>query len=489
VVSNEFPPDDRSYGWVRGTTVSRAWDQTATEAAIEVAGYIATHADELAGVRMAERRQIQDGNPAGINLDRKGEAKPAPPDRVNKLRAFARRFAERAFRKPLTDAEVKVLVDQQFEAAKQPELAIKSIVLLVLKSPRFLYREVGGGPEPYDVAARLAFALWDSLPDQELLDAAAAGRLATKEQVTRQAERMMADPRARAKLREFLLTWLKVDQPPDVSKDPKRFPGFDNAVVSDLRTSLELFLDDAVWETGDFRTLLLSDEVYLNGKLAKFYGEDLPAEAPFTKVKLDTSHRAGVLTHPYLLAAFAYTGETSPIHRGVFLARGVLGVAMRPPPEAFTPLPPDLHPDLTTRERVALQTKPQACMSCHNVINPLGFTLEAFDAVGRYRERDRGKPVDVAGAYQTRDGRIVTFAGARELARFLADSPEVHTAFAEQLFHHLAQQSVRAYGADRLDELREAFTKSGFDVRTLAVEAAVTAARVPRGRVATTSRK
>src|SRR5205085_3429512 len=108
---------------------------------------------------------------------------------------------------------------------------------------------------------------------------------------------------------------------------------------------------------------------------------------------------------PYLLAAFAYTGSTSPIHRGVFLTRNVLGVAMRPPPDAFTPLAEDLHPGLTTRERVALQTKPANCQSCHNVINPLGFTLEKFDAVGRYRTQENGKPVDASGAYETHSGQ------------------------------------------------------------------------------------
>src|SRR6202034_272152 len=96
--------------------------------------------------------------------------------------------------------------------------------------------------------------------------------------------------------------------------------------------------------------------------------------------------RAGVLTHPYLLSAFAYTGTTSPIHRGVFLARNVLGVALRPPPDAFTPLPAELHPDLNTRERITKQTSPKDCRSCHAIINPLGFTLEHFDAIGRLRD-------------------------------------------------------------------------------------------------------
>src|SRR5262249_3895183 len=205
----------------------------------------------------------------------------------------------------------------------------------------------------------LSFGLWDSLPDQELLDAAARGQLATREQVVRQAERMVTDLRTRSKVREFLLQWLKVDQAPELSKDAKQFPGFDQALASDLRTSLELFLDDVVWgDASDFRQLLLADTLYLNGPLARFYGADLPADAPFQKVALQPGERAGVLTHPYLMATFAYTGTSSPIHRGVFLARSVLGLTLRPPPEAFAPLAPDLPPQLTTRERVLLQTKP-----------------------------------------------------------------------------------------------------------------------------------
>src|SRR5207253_383016 len=129
----------------------------------------------------------------------------------------------------------------------------------------------------------------------------------------------------------------------------------------------------------------------LNGRLAQLYGGDLPADAPFRKVAPRSGERAGVLTHPYLLAKFAYTSTSSPIHRGVFLARNVLGVSLRPPPDAFTPLAPDLHPNLNTRERITLQTSPTTCTSCHNVINPLGFTLEHYDAIGRFRDREKGK--------------------------------------------------------------------------------------------------
>jgi len=490
VSSVPFPADDRSLGWERGSSVSKAWDAATTDAALEAAAYVTGHLEQLTGLRGPREPGPASGNPASIRFDPQPGPKVSADEWARKLRELAGRFVERAFRRPLTPELKKRYVDRQFELAKDPELAVKRGVVLALKSPRFLYKEGGASADGYATAERLAFALWDSLPDKELLDAAAAGKLANRDEVVKQADRMLADPRAKAKLREFLLTWLKVDPAPDLAKDPNRFPGFGPAIATDLRTSLELFLDDVVWsEASDFRQLLLSDEVYLNGRLATFYGLGPPpqrllgaplgGDEPFRKVKLDAGKRAGVLTHPYLMAGFAHTGASSPIHRGVFLARGVLGRTLRPPQDAFIPLPEDLHPTLTTRERVALQTKGENCQACHGLINPLGFTLEHFDAVGRYRETDHGKPVDATGAYLTRSGDQVTFQGARDLAEFLAKTDEVQAAFAERLFHHLAQQPVQAYGPGVLEKLRSAFAAGGFNIRKLAVEVAATAALPP----------
>ena len=144
-----------------------------------------------------------------------------------------------------------LFIDRQFKESPDLETAVKRVVLLVLKSPRFLYRETSRGhPDSYDVASRLSFGLWDSLPDQILFDAAASGQLATRDQVVRQAERMIADPRARTKLTGFFLQWLKIDQARDIVKDPKLYPEFSETVVSDLRTSLDLFLDDVIGSRG-----------------------------------------------------------------------------------------------------------------------------------------------------------------------------------------------------------------------------------------------
>jgi hypothetical protein len=447
IVTAPFPPDDRSVGYERGTAISKAWDDATTEGAIETAGYVADHLRELAGVS-------DDAS-----------------DRGEKLRDFCRRFAERAFRRPLT-AEQQALIDRQFEEGLQPEIAVKRAILLTLKSPRFLYREVGGEkPDAYDVASRVSFGLWDSLPDQPLLEAAAKGELATKEQVAAHARRMLPDLRTRAKLRQFFQQWLKVEQVPDLAKDNERYPNFDEQMASDLRTALDLFVEQVVWsDASDFRQLLLADAVPLNGRLASFYGLQPSAEASFQPMPLEPEHRAGLLTHPYLLTTFAYTGTSSPIHRGVFISRSLLGRALKPPPEAVTPLAPELHAGLTTRERIALQTRSEACLSCHAMINPLGFTLEHFDAVGRFRTDEQGKPIDASGAYLTRSGERKEFRGVRDLAAFLAESDETHAAFVQQLFHYLVKQPIRAYGDEQAIELQKSFRENQFSIQRLAAE-------------------
>lgn len=457
VIDVPFPPDDRSLGWERGTRISKEWDAATTEGAFEAAAYVLAKLPELSGVQ------------------------PTAGDRAAKIKAFCRTFAERAFRHPLSDEERSLYVERQFDSAGGDlELAVKRVVLAVLKSPRFLYPDAGSSGQ-FAAAARLAFALWDAPPDRELLDAAVAGKLGTRAEVAKQAERMLADPRAKAKLREFLLTWLKADEAKELAKDAKRFPGFDEALASDLRTSLELFLDDmADSPQADFRQLFLAEGTYLNGRLSQFYGVNLPPDAPFRKVTWETDRRAGVLTHPYLLASLSYMAETSPIHRGVFIGRGLLGIAIKPPMEAFTPLAPDLHPGLTTRARVSLQTKPQACSSCHSIMNPLGFALENFDAVGRYRDKERDKPIDASGSYETRAGTTAKFAGAKELAEFLANSEETQYAFAQQAFHFYVKQPVRAYGQTKPEELRKTFAENGLNMRKLIVEIAVTGALPPR---------
>ena len=457
VCSTAFPPDDRSYGWERGTNISKEWDAATTHAAIQAAGYVDKHLNRLANTGDEDS------------------------ERSEKVQRFSQEFVEAAFRRPLDESLRSLYIDQHFQEDQPLEVAIRRVVIMTLKSPRFLFREIDNIGDDYDIASRLSFGLWDSIPDETLLTTAAAGTLSDPNELRRQAERMLEDPRAKRKLRGFLMAWVKCSDPIDLEKHLEHFPEFDAATMSDLQTSLELFLDDIIAsEAADFRELLTSEKLFVNQRLAQLYNDVASENQQFTLVRSEETSRSGILTHPYLMARFSHGSESSPIHRGVFLARGMLGQRLRPPRDAVAPLAPDLHPELTTRERVTLQTAAAHCMTCHAIINPLGFTLEEFDAVGRYREKDRNKPVDSRGNYLTQQGDEVAFEGPRDLARFLATSDEAHQAFVEQLFHHLVQQPIRAFGSSKLSELHEVFRQEEFHIRKLAVEIMVASTPVKR---------
>jgi mono/diheme cytochrome c family protein len=454
VLKTAFPPDDRSTGFERGTTVSAEWDQATTEAAVEAATYVRERIGDFSGV---------------TEFDQKNEAA---------LRAFCARFAERAFRRPLLPEQRALYVDRPFQKAPDLATAVERVVLMVLKSPRFLYVDRAGvKSDDYATASRLSFTLWDSLPDDPLLAAAAAGQLRTRDQVAIQARRMTSDARFQAKLREFFLQWLKIDQLRELRKDAALLPEFNAAVAADLRTSLELFLEDVLHEErADFRTLLVADYLYLNERLGTLYGAKVPGKSSFQKFKVNPEERAGILSHPYLMAAFADSVSSSPIRRGVFITRSVLGRTLRPPPDAVSPVAPSLHPNLTTRERTALQTHAQTCQSCHSLINPLGFPLERFDALGRVRNMENQHPINAKGSYLSRAGELKKFDGARELAAFLAGSDEVHTAFIEKLFYYSVKQPIRALAPKELPTLKRKFVDNDYNIRRLMAEIATEAA-------------
>ena len=453
VVATAFPPDDGSLGYERGSAVSKGWHEITTKAAIESAAEVT---DRL-------RLLTKSSDDA--------------PDFADKIKLFARTLAERAFRRPLSAEEVTFYVDRHFAEGLAPEVALKRVVLLVLKSPRFLYPETGGSPDDFMVASRLALHLWDSLPDATLTEAAQKGELHTPDQVRAQAARMMDDPRTKTKLKEFFHEWLSFEEAGEITKDRKAYPDFDEAVVADLRTSLEKFVEEIVWSpASDYRQLLLADHLVLNPRLAKFYGGAAPAEEKFEPVKFDAVQRAGIFTHPYLLSAFAYQKDTSPIKRGVFLTRNILGRFLKPPPMAIAFEDGKFDASLTMREKVTELTKNTNCMACHATINPLGFSLENYDAVGRWRTTDQNKPVDPVSDYTTQEGEVIQLKGPRDLARHAAESVDAQRGFVRQMFHFAVKQTPAAYTPDTLERLQDAFTKSGFHIRSLLADIAVSAA-------------
>jgi mono/diheme cytochrome c family protein len=471
VVSTPFPPDDSSVGYERGVSISKAWDEATTQAAVETANYVLEKLDALS------------------------RSKPGDSNRTARLESFCSEFAARAFRHPLRPDEARFFVQAQFKKSARSEDAVKRVVLLTLKSPQFLYLGLGGGhPSQFETASRLSFALWDSLPDDALWKAAEQGSLNKPEQIAQHANRMVSEQRTRAKLQVFFQHWLQMDRVEPVSKDEQLYPGFTPEIIADLRTSLTLFLDDAVWNgSSDYRALLQADYLFLNQRLASFYGVPWPentaldasnpsdersSSSPddFLKTPFSTERRSGVLTHPYLLSAFSYQKLTSPIHRGVFLTRNIVGRALRPPPMAMTFKDADFAPNLTMREKVAQLTSPQACQGCHSVINPLGFSLESYDAVGRFRTEENAKPINATSDYLTDNNLIIHLSGARDIAELAINNPQAQNAFIEQLFHHMVKQPVRAYGPDVMNRLRQGFVASGFNIRKLLAEIAIVSA-------------
>lgn len=454
VVTTPFPPDDSSVGYERGVLVSKAWDEATTQAAIEVANHVVA------------------------NLDRFSESKPDATNRLAKVEAFCDEFVAGAFRHPLTAEQRKLHVSDQFKRAKSTEDAVKRVVLLALKSARFLYLGLEGAPnDDFEIATRLAYGLWDSLPDRELTKLAAKGELHTREQVAAAARRMLGDPRARAKVLAFLHHWLQMDRVESLAKDDQLFPGFSPEIIADLQASLDVFLEDTFWMgDSDYRKLLTADYLFVNNRLAQFYGFSTNTTDDFARVQPGDGQRSGVLTHPYLLAAFSYSRQTSPIHRGVFLTRNIVGRALKPPPVAVAFKDAEFAPNLTMREKVSELTRPENCQTCHSVINPLGFSLEHYDAVGRFRTREQNRPIDAAGEYLAGDGETIRLTGARDIAQFALGDEQAQSAFIEQMFHQVVKQPVLAYGADVMPRLRKGFVASGFNLQQLLVEIAVTAA-------------
>jgi hypothetical protein len=397
------------------------------------------------------------------------------------LKAMLREVLNVAFRGSLTDETANLYVDQQVDQTEDDAEAIRKVMLLGLKSPRFLYPLLDSQSSRSQQAAnRLALILHDSLPaDDWLLQQIEKGELVTEEQIRSAAYRLMADDRGTNKLRGLVMEWLNLSQSRDMAKDEKLYPGFDGALIQDLRSSLDAFINECITSEGaDFRQLLTADWSYTTKRLESFYGETWkPAQDKpgLYRTAQSDPHRHGVLTHPYLMSRLAYHDATSPIHRGIFLIRFVLGRTLRPPMDAFAPLSPDLHPDLTTRERVHLQTSPQNCQVCHSKINSLGFVLESYDAVGRHRTTEREKQVDTSGGYLSRDDSRVEFANAAAMAEYLAKSPDTVQSFVNRAFQYFVKQPPAAFGVETSEKLAESFVASGYNMRQLIVDIAVLA--------------
>ena len=467
-IESELPPDDRSYGFERGLAIDRQWDESTTKASLEF-GQIA--ASELWPEYRKKHKKDSDEN-------------------RSLLRSFLTEIVETAFRSPLDDDQRKRYVDKQVDATDDDVEAIQRSLLASLKSPRFLYPLADQDQSrSARQVNRLTLTLFDSLPsDDWLIKKIRKNEYENDESIQSMAREFVMDYRTQAKLKDMLHEWLNTKRFGEITKNEVLYPGFEGALVSDLRDSLDAFLDDVLLsEASDYRQLFLADWTYTSDRLAKFYGDTwLPLEpisaesssvlaSQLRRSVSDPQNRFGVLTHPYLMSGMSYHETTSPIHRGVFLIRFVFGRTLRPPNEAFSPLSPNLHPDLNTRERVALQTSPDNCQVCHTKINGLGFALENFDAVGKFRTEEKSKPVDSSGKYVDRNGKEVSFSGPRELAEYIATSEDAKMSFVNRAFQHFVKQPAAAFGPNTLRELTASFERNQYNINKLIVDIAVLA--------------
>jgi hypothetical protein len=360
-------------------------------------------------------------------------------------------FAERAFRRPLLEDERAWLASSwaALPTAAPVELRLETVAELILQAPQYLYLYSKGEPagaigplDGHERAQRLAYFLWDAPPDQALLDAASTGQLDSPAGMREQAERMLAEPRAKPVLRSFLGDWLELDGAvilPGLDQTPKDevlYPGFDEALRHSMRREIEAFMDYVMFERdGSLEALFTSTRAYVNAPLAELYGVAAPSRADeWAWVDLDPARRAGMLTRAGFLAVHASQTLTSPIRRGVYMLKEVLCVDLPSPPANVDNSPieiteGDMAEGVTTVRQATLQrTGNASCASCHVMINELGFAFEHYDAVGRWQQTEVGSggAIDAsANLSHAGDGLDGPVNGAIELSARLAKSPAV----------------------------------------------------------------
>lgn len=361
---------------------------------------------------------------------------------------FIASFGERAFRRPLAADEAGSfrglfdLAAQLLGSGDAFRDGVQLSIEAMLQAPQFLYRteaSVNAGPDgrialsDWEVAARLSYFLYDSMPDAELFAAARSGQLRSPEQIEREARRMLAQPRVLDKLVSFHEQAWQFGRFSRISPDRATYPNVPNGFVASVRASAALFVEDVIGNGGGLTELLTSPYAFADAGLAQLYGVSAPASTGYQRIDFAGGERRGLLMQIGYLASNAYSIRTDPIHRGLFVIRDLLcrQVPDPPPGASMTPLPETDEPIETTREEISLLTGQSFCPTCHTQINPPGFAFEGFDAVGQVRTMENGVPVDTA-ARMMLDGRVVSFSGPGELVELLSRSQEAHRCYASR---------------------------------------------------------
>ena len=328
-------------------------------------------------------------------------------DEADCARQILSGLVRRAYRRPVSDEDLLRPLEFFREGRQNGgfDAGIERALTAVLVSPEFLFRTEAAAPSPgaarinsVELASRISFFLWSSIPDDELLAAAASGELGSDEGLERQVRRMLADPRAANFATNFAGQWLRLRSLESFSPDARLFPDFDDNLRQALRRETELFVQSIVSEDRSVLDLIKADYTYLNERLAKHYGIGAVYGTRLRRVALDsTSKRGGLLRHGSVLTVTSYPTRTSPVLRGTWVLENIFGAPPPPPPPNVPALDNAVSASLPMRERLGAHRDNPACASCHQTIDPVGFALENFDALGRWRDYEDGLEVDVAG--------------------------------------------------------------------------------------------
>lgn len=402
-------------------------------------------------------------------------------------RKVARSLARLAYRRPTSEAELDVLMRVFALATDQgksyPE-ALRLMLKAVLVSPQFLFitpddaGESGDAKarqivalDDYQLASRLSYLLWSTTPDSELSALADAGKLRDPNVLAVQTRRLMGDPRSRALFDGFGAQWLGLDKLAGKTFDPQKFPQMTPEMRAAMYDEARLFFESIVRDNRSLSAFIDSDYTFVNGTLAPIYGLQRTVTGPqMRKVKLSDANRGGILTMPGVLAMSSFPNRTSAVNRGVWVLEQVLGEQVPPPPPnvpALDKQDPHKVADLTLRQRTELHRSDPACANCHKILDPIGFGLENFDAIGRWRDRDdSGGKIDATG--QLPGGK--RFSTPKELKRIIAGRSDdfCRNLTGKFLAYALCRQ-LEGYDEVVVDQLTDATAKDGYRMQSLVV--------------------
>ncbi len=410
------------------------------------------------------------------------------------VEAFAAQFGLRVYRRPPTDDELDELLSLYADVADAFDVdsGIEAMVFAMLSSPHFLYHlelDANGGEagdsvraSDYEMASRLSYFLWGSMPDDALLDAAANGELGTEEGVQAQASRLLQSARGGDGLYTFARQWLVLDAIEALQKDPQTQPDFDPALGPELRASLaaqvRTLTDSPTTTVADF---LRDPVLHVNDRLAAFYGVDGSFGPDLQPVQLDG--RVGVLSHPGVLALTSKKEETQLVARGLFVRERLLCLSTPLPPNDVSldlPEPDPDDPPANMRERFARHVQSPSCAGCHASIDPIGFAFENYDGLGRYRTEDVYGPVDASGELVGNGDADGPFADFGQFNERLAGSEIVPGCITEKMFEVALGRPLET-SEDETDWLRDAAREEGWNLRSIATR--ITAAESFRSKV------